>query len=433
MTSNPRLKSSKKFLELSRKTGLVLMAFWLAGVILVYPGRLLAQESHGLPRIVLKNKMVKVPFSYENGFIVINVLFQNVLPLRFIIDTGAEYSILTQKEISDLLKIPHDREYNFLGADLQTEIKGFLIRNIDLEIHGVQLLSRDMLVTYDDYFRINYFTGSPIHGIIGADILSRFSLSVDFQKKMLTFIDPDHFTPPAGYDAIPATFIRNKPYLTLSSQIHEKTPAVPLKYLMDTGAALGVLLLTDSHPAIQLPDQTAHGVLGIGLGGFIMGAKGRIRSIKIGAHELLNITGNFQDLSSYPDTSVLQGRKGLIGNLFLDRFDIILDYRRSVLYLKPNRNFENPFPVDRSGLFLLASGADLHRVVVQESIPGSPAHLADVRPGDIIRRYNGWPTSLFGLQGLNKRMRMEPGKKIRLTLRRGRTTVHRRFVLKDYI
>ncbi len=411
--------------------GLVIITLMVASVL--NPVHLIAQESHGLPRIILKNKMVKVPFSYENGFIVIDVLFENILSLRFIIDTGAEYSILTEKEISDFLKIPHDREYNLLGADLQTEIKGFLIRQIDLDIHGIQLKSRDMLVTYEDYFKINYFTGSPIHGIIGADILSRFNLSLDFQKKVLTFSDPDHFTPPAGYDAIPASFIRNKPYITLNSQIHEKTPPVPLKYLLDTGAALGIMLLTDSHPAIQLPTQTAQGVLGIGLGGFIMGAKGRIRSIKIGPHELLNITGNFQDLSNYPDTSLLHGRKGLIGNLFLDRFDIILDYRRSVLYLRPNRNFENPFPVDRSGLFLLASGRDLKKVVVQESIPGSPAHLADVRPGDIIRRYNGWPTSLLGLKGLNKRMRKDSGKKIRLTLRRGRTTVHRRFILKDYI
>ncbi len=376
---------------------------------------------------------MRVPFSYENGFIVIDVLFQNILPLRFILDTGAEYSILTQKEISDLLKIPYEREYNLLGADLQTEIKAFLIRNINLDIHGIKLLSRDMLVTYDDYFRINYFTGSPIHGIIGADILSRFILSLDFRKKIITFIDPEYFTAPPGYDAIPATFIRNKPYVTLLCQIHENTPPVHLKYLLDTGAAIGVMLLTDSHPAIQLPTQTVNGVLGIGLGGVIMGAKGRIRSITIGTHELLNITGNFQHITSYPDTNLLQGRKGLIGNLLLDRFDIILDYRSSFLYLKPNRTFKNPFPVDRSGLFLLASGAYLQKVVVQESIPGSPAQLADIRPGDIISRYNGWPTSLIGLQGLNKRMRKDQGKMIRLTLKRGRTTVHRRFILKDYI
>ena len=51
----------------------------------------------------------EVPFRFEGNFILISVLFNNLLPLTFILDTGAEYSILTKKEIADFLNIDYQK------------------------------------------------------------------------------------------------------------------------------------------------------------------------------------------------------------------------------------------------------------------------------------------------------------------------------------
>lgn len=41
----------------------------------------------------------EVPFRFEGNFILVSVLFNNLLPLTFILDTGAEYSILTKRKL----------------------------------------------------------------------------------------------------------------------------------------------------------------------------------------------------------------------------------------------------------------------------------------------------------------------------------------------
>ncbi len=407
----------------------------ILGLILCFTGsvQLIAQPANTPPILVMPGKVVRVPFDYENGFLVVDLLFEDILPLRFIIDTGAEYTILTQKAISDLLKLSYEREYSMVGSDMRTIIEALLVRDVNLELKRMKLMHRDILVTKEDYFQINYFTGSPIHGILGADLLSRFVLRIDYTRQIIEFIDPGNFVEEKGFAEIPLTLHRNKPFLYLPTKIHEDTEALPFKYLLDTGAALPLLLLTNSHPAIHLPEHVVQGILGMGLGGFLTGAKGRVQQVSMGPYPINNLVGSFQDISLYPDTTHLQGRHGILGNLVLDRFDIILDYPRSRAFVRPNDDYADPFPVDRSGLFLISSGFDLSTIMVQEVIPGSPAFVAGIRPGDIIKKYKGWPVSFFGLEGLTRRFREEPGKKIRLKIKRGRKRLRRHFELKDYI
>lgn len=392
-----------------------------------------AQPTNTPSILEMPGNVVRVPFTYENGFLVIDLMFERILPLRFILDTGSEYTILTQKAISDLLKLPYDREYQMIGSDMQTIIKALLIRDISMEIKRMNLLHRDILVTVEDYFQINYFTGSPIHGILGADILHHFVMRINYERHYVEFIKPGSFQPKEDYAEIPLTLHRNKPYLSLSTRIHENTPSTAFKYLLDTGAALPLLLLTNSHPAISLPANVVQGILGVGLGGFLTGAKGRIQQVHMGPFPMNNLVGSFQDISLYPDTTHLQGRQGILGNLVLDRFDLVLDYPGERMLIRPNDDYADPFPIDRSGLFLISSGFDLNTIMVQEVIPGSPAFFADIRPGDIIKSYRRWPVSFFGLDGLTKRFRMEEGKRIHLTIARGRNRLHRSFLLKDYI
>ena len=47
-------------------------------------------------------KKVDIPFSYRNDLIIMDVVFQNVFPLKFIYDTGAEHTIMLHKEITDI-------------------------------------------------------------------------------------------------------------------------------------------------------------------------------------------------------------------------------------------------------------------------------------------------------------------------------------------
>ena len=57
-------------------------------------------------------KEVEIPFEYHNDLIIVTVTFNRIFPLKFIFDTGAEHSILAQRQITDLLHVSYDREFN---------------------------------------------------------------------------------------------------------------------------------------------------------------------------------------------------------------------------------------------------------------------------------------------------------------------------------
>jgi len=45
-------------------------------------------------------------------------------------------------------------------------------------------------------------------------------------------------------------------------------------------------------------------------------------------------------------------RIGTIGNLFLEKFDLIIDFKNNYIYLKPNKTYKNKFTYIRSGISL---------------------------------------------------------------------------------
>ena len=65
-----------------------------------------------------KDKEVTLKFEATNHFIIMDVMFSNVLPLKFIFDTGSEHTLLFKKEYADLLGIEYDRKIPLMGSDL---------------------------------------------------------------------------------------------------------------------------------------------------------------------------------------------------------------------------------------------------------------------------------------------------------------------------
>lgn len=421
----------KRHNPIPKRWQVLALVIMTAGASLCLSGRSYAHvEAQQIPAV---GRTIRIPFTYENGFLVVEVLFHHVFPLRFILDTGAEYTLLTHREISELLRFVPERTFSLIGADLATRVEADLIRGVDLELGGHAFPGRDILVTHDDYFRIHVCTGTPIHGIIGADILKPFVVRIDYRRKEVLLTTSSQYRVPSGAESIPLEIVRNKPYVSLPYQQTATDTATQIRLLLDTGAALSLLLLTDSHDAIRLPDRAVHGTLGVGLGGFIMGARGRIEAFGTPPINSRHLIANFQDIREYPDTSFLNGRHGLIGNRWLEQFLVILDYPGKRLHLVPGKSGRKEPPTDRSGLFVLASGAYLDRFVIHEVVPGSPGDLAGLLPGDEIRAINGWPAAWRKLTGIQRCLQGKPGKVQTINIIRGGMPMKVHLTLADYV
>ncbi len=378
-------------------------------------------------------RKVDIPFEYVNNFIVVKLIFNRTFPLKFIFDTGAEHTILTKREITDLLQVNYLREFKVMGADMKTEMTAYLANDIHLKINNIIFFNHSILVLEDDYFRFDEFAGVNVQGILGADLFRRFIVKINYHRKVITLYDPRYFSPPKDFREIPIELKRNKPYLFADALFQEQQEESNIKLLVDTGASLSLLLHTDSDSSFHLPPNVILSNIGMGLGGFLEGYMGRIKMLDMSKYELNNVITNFQDTNPDIDPEYLNHRNGIIGNQLLYRFTIIIDYVKSKMYLKPNKHFDEKFQYDKSGISLAASGVNLNNYTILYLVPNSPAAEAGLQKGDELKKINGWPVSFFSLEDMNKKLRKKTGKQIKLVIHRNGERMKYTFKLRPLI
>ncbi len=375
---------------------------------------------------------ISIPFEYQNDLIILRLTFNNTFPLRFIFDTGSEQTVLLKREITDILNIPYYKRLPIIGSDMSANLYALLIRNIHLQISDLHVDNYAMLVLEEDYFRFEEVTGIEVQGILGAAVFDRFVVKIDYRSKMLTLYRPKYFKPPKSYTELDLRISRRKPYLDVSLLLPDSS-SVQKHLLLDTGAGLSLLLHYRQDSSFTPPPHWLPANIGQGLGGYLEGYTSRLQQIRIGPYHIPQPLVSYQFLSENTDTSYLNARDGILGNQLLKRFDLIIDYPRRKLYLRPNRNFHRPFRYDKSGLILIAGGKQLSSFLVKAVVPGSPAAQADIRPGDLIVRANGRSAALWSLSSLHKLFQKKSGKKIRLHISRQGQILKKEFRLKELI
>ncbi len=402
-------------------------------LLIVFVGTDLVAQRLDL-KILGRYKRIELPFSIENDFIVINILLDNVIPVRFIIDTGAENTILLEKSMADMLKVDYRRKFQVRGADVNTTLTAYLATGIDLRLADRLLArNRSMLVLEENYFDFERLTGTSIQGILGADFLMRFTVEFDFRKQLMILHEPNKWEPTGKYVNMPAEFIRNRAYLSTPLSVTGNT-STDRKLLLDSGAGLTLLMHTFGDSTdVDLPQQTIPTYIANGLGGSLEGSVGRAREIRLGGKRLENVVTYFQPLDTV-GLQFLNSRQGIIGNQLLRRFNVVLNYTGKQVWFRPEgKRWRNKFQFDRSGLTILAGGANLRTYTVANIVPGSPADLAGLQVKDRVVAVNGKSVGFMTLNGIIRKLIGKKGKKIKIRYARDGDYKVVTFKLRDLI
>lgn len=379
-------------------------------------------------------KQVDIPFEYSNNFIILTVTMNGTFPLRFIYDTGAEHTILSKREISDLLKIQYEHEFRVKGSDLKTDLVAYLARRIRFDIPNKVVAPReDILVLEEDYFRFEEYAGVNVHGIMSANVFSKYITKINYDKKIITLFERNSFKVRDDYIPIPVEVFRNKMYMSTPMHLLRDSSAM-VKLLIDTGAGLPLLLFSNTHPLVHPPANAILANIGMGLGGYLEGFTGRVNGLDIGSYKQSNIVTYFQSLDTAGiNLEYLNGRNGLVGNALLSRFIVVFDYYNFKIWLKPGRSYKNEFVYDRSGLCIITAGTSLNHFIVQKVLPGSPAEEAGILEGDQIVHVGIAPASLLSLSELQRVFQKSPGKKVRIVVKRDGKKIRKKITLRDLI
>lgn len=378
-----------------------------------------------------KNK-ISFPFESYNNLIVVPVILNHRMPLRFVLDTGVRTSILTDRTFSDILNISYARKIPLVGADGDREIVAYVANGISLKLPGVVGQGQALLVLEEDYLQLKNYLGTEVHGILGYELFNRFIVEIDYENSMLTLHEPYSYKPKRKRNVIHLEVQDTKPYIHTNFQLQDGT-TINAKLMLDTGASHSLLLDMDSHPELKLPEKVVRANLGRGLGGDINGYIGRIGSIEFGKYSFDNVITSWPDRGSFANILRRTGRQGTLGGGLLSRFTVVIDYFNGNLYYRKNQNFNNQFEYDMSGIEIRATGQKLNHFIISQLRKDSPATKVDLQLGDEIVAINGHLTKELTLGEVNSFFRSREGRKIRLELLRDDQKIVRKIRLERAI
>ncbi|MEP2026504.1 MAG: aspartyl protease family protein [Reichenbachiella sp.] len=353
-----------------------------------------------------------IPFERYNNLIVIPITINHSLTLKFILDTGVQYPILTEKVFGDYLGLNYTKNITIQGPGAEDSIKAKIAQQVSLSLPGgvESGINQALLVLEEDYLELKNNLGTDVFGVIGYDIFSRFVVEINYDENYLVLHEPKKFRAKRSYRKIPMRVVNTKPYIEVTMMKNEEEGR-KMHLMVDSGASHAVLLDNPEDESL-IPEQNITSVIGRGLGGNINGYLGRMTSIKVGKFEFEEPIATFPIEGDYGAAIKRGSRNGTIGGELLSRFNVVFDYFGSNLYLKKSSLYNKGFEHDMSGMNIVADGKNLDKLRVSSVRVNSPAFEAGLRVGDRIETINGYSLESLKFSDFSTLLRLKPGKKI---------------------
>jgi len=400
-------------------------------------GLLIYSSAFGQLGFSLANGATKaeIPIEIHNNLVIVPVILNNQLPLKFIVDTGVRTTILTEKIYSDILRLAYSKKFTISAPGGLNTVNAYIANNVTIDMPGIHGRGHAMLVLENDFLELRSSLGSEVHGILGYELFSRFVIKIDYEARLMTLMLPQKFKPSRKFTRLPITVEDTKPYYVAELRINDTT-SMSAKLMIDTGASHGLFLDTESNEKLNVPAKNISCTIGKGLGGLISGRLARINSLRIGRYTISNMIASFPDPNSYFDTlrtGRLVYRNGSIGGEVLSRFQVVFDFPREKIYLKPNHTFRKNSYYNMSGITVKATGASLREFVVVEVRGQSSAFKQGVKVGDRIFSINNMLTSEMDLSEINGYFNSRPGKRLAMKIIRDTEVIDKEILLVNEI
>ncbi len=323
--------------------------------------------------------LTSIPFTQLTGGIVIMQAKLGDFPdtLNFILDTGSSGISLDSAtaEYLQLKPVPSERTIRGIAGIRKVSF----IYNQPLKFPGLTIDSLNFHI--NNYGILTAVYGERIDGIIGYSVLSRYIVKLDYDSMRLSFYSRGTIRYPRGGYLLKPTISQ---LVAQPLRVRDET-AINSRFIYDMGAGVCMMLSKDfvSDSDFIIRGKKRWIKEGEGLGGKIDMELLVIREVKLGPYRFKNVPvfifDDENNVTSYPYMG------GLIGNDILRRFNVILNYAKSDIYLTPNTHYADFFDYSYSGVELyLVEGL----ILVGDVAKGSPAEAAGLKEGDQVLAVN---------------------------------------------
>lgn len=410
-------------------------------------------------------KKVVIPFKFINNLIFIPMTVNGV-QLTFLLDTGvAENTIFSLEDKEMTLSSMEKMKFSGLGGN--ASIEGFKSdRNIGKIGNHIVNYSLMLYIILDEDFNISPHVGIPVNGILGYHFFKDYPVIIDYTSKKITaFKDRELFLKKVQkFDELPISVEKNKPYIETEVEMTKKKKTS--KLLIDLGNSDAIWLFPTLIKDFVYNRPNIEDFLGRGFNGDIYGKRSRIHNFYLGNYKFEKPLTAMPDEYSIQHLSLVKDRKGSLGGDIMRRFTVAFDYQNEKLYLRKNKNYDDPFHFNMSGLDFKQDGLQWEkdyltfRTANEKSTSGnietynsnlqykfvlkplfsiagvrkdSPADKAGLKKDDKLIVINGKKTSDMTLNKIMEMMKSEEGKTISMTIDRKGVELKLSFTLEDPI
>jgi len=341
--------------------------------------------------------------------------------LRFLLDTGAEITIIDARTAQDL-DLPEGKDIDVLTVGKQSTVPTVRINN--LRLGPVRVGPID--VAKYDLTGLTRGVSSRVDGVIGIDVLRRRPFTIDYGKKQLSFGEPSRLRNAAG--AVRAPMRKGQGGYVISAIVNGTNR---IELLLDTGTNFTQLpsqvwqqLTKEWQPQSVLcgAKSTGHDDSG---SCFARLESMSFESLKIDHPVVKFLSQQQAGVFGEPDPP------SLLGTDFLQRFVVIIDFPNEEIVFVPSSTFTvDPYEYSTVGIQYVKQGTTY---LVASVLEGSPAAQTDVQVGDEIIAIRGQQVARLSKDDMHALLHGPPGTLVKLTLRRAGKSISYDLILRQLL
>ncbi|CAN5144430.1 hypothetical protein BH10CYA1_BH10CYA1_38280 [soil metagenome] len=277
----------------------------------------------------LKQGPIKIPFDYRANEIMIKSKINGKSDVSLILDTGATTTVLNAADAT-AYGIAKSSDYKMTTGSGTIKTSYITLSSLGLG----DLTLNNVPVAVSDLPGFQELPGQKPVGIIGADILRRFLVCIDYENREVSLSDPHDVKVPD--DAI---ILPTEPALGAAGLVVQgKLEGQPITLLVDTGAAFNNVsehLVKKLIKSSLLPVGKVEGLDGqkISIGAVMF------KNLKIGPLTVQNPVFSVapESVSGLPKGIIVNGALAILGNPFWSNYKLTIDYRHQRLLLERSK------------------------------------------------------------------------------------------------
>ncbi|MFL9483891.1 aspartyl protease family protein [Chitinophagaceae bacterium LWZ2-11] len=305
--------------------------------------------------------------------------------LLFLFDSGAGTALLDSAVAAKLFPDKHYNQTSAMGASGSASMK--LLHNESIYFNQFKLDSVNFLV--NDLSRLSATLGRKLDGIIGYNLIKKYVTRIDLDAGTISIYKDIRDVKGSLGKPLTFGFSPEIPFLprvkcsftTVTGQTYTGY------FFFDSGAGMTAMLNTPFVNANQLLTKAGK-TLRLKSEGLTNSSDRYVARVAS-----FNFSGEtFKDLpismtQTTTGVNAMGGEyAGLLGNEFLYRYNLTLDYTHNAIYLQPNKYYADKFDFPLCGFALKTSNGRNYIATVSSE---SPEYAQGLKEGDEIIKVNG--------------------------------------------